>query len=118
MGNYYIVGTAGHIDHGKSALVEKLTGINPDRLEEEQKRGITLDIGLPISIMTIFLSPLLMCQVNEKLIKNMLVGAMGFDMCLFAVDVKEKIKAQTIEHANIINFLGVKNVLLLLQRVI
>jgi len=45
MGNYYIVGTAGHIDHGKSALVEKLTGINPDRLVEEQKRGITLDIG-------------------------------------------------------------------------
>jgi len=61
--------------------------------------------------MTIFLFPLLMCQVNEKLIKNMLVGAMGFDMCLFAVDVKEKIKAQTIEHANIINFLGVKNVI-------
>jgi len=111
MGNYYIVGTAGHIDHGKSALVEKLTGINPDRLEEEQKRGITLDIGfayldyddLSISFVDV--------PGHEKLIKNMLVGAMGFDMCLFAVDVKEKIKAQTIEHANIINFLGVKNVI-------
>lgn len=111
MGNYYIVGTTGHIDHGKSALVEKLTGINPDRLEEEQKRGITLDIGfayldyddLSISFVDV--------PGHEKLIKNMLVGAMGFDMCLFAVDVKEKIKAQTIEHANIINFLGVKNVI-------
>ena len=111
MGNYYIVGTAGHIDHGKSALIEKLTGINPDRLVEEQKRGITLDIGfsyldyddLSISFVDV--------PGHEKLIKNMLVGAMGFDMCLFAVDAKEKIKAQTIEHANIINFLGVKNII-------
>jgi len=90
MGNYYIVGTAGHIDHGKSALVEKLTGINPDRLIEEQKRGITLDLGfsyldyedLSISFVDV--------PGHEKLIKNMVAGATGFDICLFAVDGREK----------------------------
>ena len=116
MGNYYIVGTAGHIDHGKSALVEKLTGINPDRLIEEQKRGITLDLGfayldyedLSISFVDV--------PGHEKLVKNMVAGATGFDMCLFAVDGREKIKAQTVEHANIINFLGVKNIIIAITK--
>ena len=116
MGSYYIVGTAGHIDHGKSTLVEKLTGINPDRLIEEQKRGITLDLGfayldyedLSISFVDV--------PGHEKLIKNMVAGATGFDMCLFAVDGREKIKAQTVEHANIINFLGVKDIIVAITK--
>lgn len=116
MANYYIVGTAGHIDHGKSALVEKLTGINPDRLIEEQKRGITLDLGfsyldyedLSISFVDV--------PGHEKLIKNMVAGATGFDMCLFAVDGREKIKAQTLEHANIIDFLGVKDIIVAITK--
>jgi selenocysteine-specific elongation factor len=116
MANYYIVGTAGHIDHGKSALVEKLTGINPDRLIEEQKRGITLDLGfsyldyedLSISFVDV--------PGHEKLIKNMVAGATGFDMCLFAVDGREKIKAQTLEHANIIDFLGVKDIVVAITK--
>ncbi|MDY6820186.1 MAG: selenocysteine-specific translation elongation factor [Deferribacterota bacterium] len=108
---YIIVGTAGHIDHGKTKLVEKLTGINPSRLKEEHAREITLDLGfayldaddLSISFVDV--------PGHEKLIKNMIAGSMGFNICLFAVDAREKIKAQTVEHANIIEFLGVKSII-------
>jgi len=102
-----IVGTAGHIDHGKSALVERLTGTQPDRLREEQERGITLDLGfagIEINSTTISFVDV---PGHEKLIRNMIAGATGIDIILFAVDSTEGIKPQTIEHADILSVLNI-----------
>lgn len=106
---YITLGTAGHIDHGKSALVEALTGINPDRLKEEKERGITIDLGfafldlpgdLRIGIVDV--------PGHERLIKNMLAGAGGIDMVLLVIAADEGIMPQTREHLAICNLLRIK----------
>src|SRR4030066_1570085 len=97
-----IVGTAGHIDHGKSALVKALTGTDPDRLEEERRRGMTIDLGfahsdLPgerrVGIVDV--------PGHERLIRNMLAGATGIDLVLFVVAADEGGMPQTREHLDI-----------------
>ncbi|TYB33163.1 MAG: selenocysteine-specific translation elongation factor [Flexistipes sinusarabici] len=111
-----IVGTAGHIDHGKSALVERLTGIHPDRFREEQERGITLDLGfaaLEIDNTTISFVDV---PGHEKLIRNMIAGATGIDIILFAVDATEGIKPQTIEHADILSVLNIEILIVVLTK--
>ena len=116
MGNYYIVGTAGHIDHGKSSLVEKLTGTNPDRLIEEKKRGITIDLGFAYLYSDDVILSFIDVPGHEGFIKNMIAGAAGFDICLMAIDCLELIMPQTIEHTNIVNLLGIKDIIIAITK--
>ena len=103
-----IVGTAGHIDHGKTALVKALTGIDADRLEEEKRRGITIDLGFAHLALT---SSLRLGFVDvpghERFVKNMLAGVGGIDLVLFVVAANESIKPQTREHFDICRLLGI-----------
>jgi selenocysteine-specific elongation factor len=104
---HVIVGTAGHIDHGKSSLVEALTGTNPDRLEEEKRRGITIDLGfafLPIGDVRLGLVDV---PGHERFVRNMLAGVGGIDLVLLVVAGDESIKPQTREHFDICRLLGI-----------
>ncbi|HEV2351346.1 MAG TPA: selenocysteine-specific translation elongation factor [Terriglobia bacterium] len=106
---YIVVGTAGHIDHGKSALVQALTGTNPDRLEEEKRRGITIDLGfahldLGEDLRVAFVD----VPGHERFIKNMLAGVGGIDLVLLVVAADESIKPQTREHFDICKLLGIR----------
>src|SRR5436309_13583196 len=104
----YVVGTAGHVDHGKSTLVQALTGIDPDRLQEEKDRGMTIDLGfawlkLPggreVSIVDV--------PGHERFIKNMLAGVGGVDIALLVVAADEGVMPQTREHVAILDLLGI-----------
>src|SRR5215472_7661454 len=103
-----IVGTAGHIDHGKSALVEALTGTHPDRLEEEKRRGITIDLGFALLEETGVRFGFVDVPGHERFVSNMLAGAAGVDVLLLVVAADESIKPQTREHFDICRLLGVK----------
>lgn len=103
-----VIGTAGHIDHGKTALVRALTGIDTDRLEEEKRRGISIDLGfahleLPPDIRLSFVD----VPGHERFIKNMLAGVGGIDLVLFIVAADESIKPQTREHFDICRLLRI-----------
>ena len=102
-----IVGTAGHIDHGKTALVKALTGVDADRLKEEKARGITIDLGYAYSDLGDG-RQLGFVDVpgHERFVHNMLAGATGIDAALLVVSAVEGIKPQTIEHLQIVDLLG------------
>jgi selenocysteine-specific elongation factor len=102
-----IVGTAGHIDHGKSALVEALTGTNPDRLEEEKRRGITIDLGFAFLEMDDVKLGFVDVPGHERFVKNMLAGVGGIDVLLLVVAADESIKPQTREHFDICRLLEI-----------
>jgi selenocysteine-specific elongation factor len=103
-----IVGTAGHIDHGKTALVKALTGIDTDRLEEEKRRGITIDLGFAHLQLTGALRlGFVDVPGHERFVKNMLAGVGGIDLLLFAIAADESIKPQTREHFDICRLLGI-----------
>ncbi len=113
----YVIGTAGHIDHGKSTLVKALTGIDPDRLREEKERGMTIDLGfawlrLPsgreVSIVDV--------PGHERFIKNMLAGVGGIDLALLVVAADEGIMPQTEEHLAILELLRVKRAIIALTK--
>jgi len=103
-----IVGTAGHIDHGKSALVEALTGANPDRLEEEKRRGITIDLGFAFFGQGELRLGIVDVPGHERFVRNMLAGAGGIDLVLLVVACDESVKPQTREHFDICRLLGVQ----------
>src|ERR1700731_3101071 len=108
-----IVGTAGHIDHGKTALVKALTGIDADRLEEEKRRGITIDIGfahLELALPSGEILRLGFVDVpgNERFVRNMLAGVGGIDLVLLVIAADESIKPQTREHFDICRLLSVR----------
>ena len=103
-----IVGTAGHIDHGKSALVEALTGTHPDRLAEEKRRGITIDLGFAFLEENGVRFGFVDVPGHERFISNMLAGAAGVDVVLLVIAADESIKPQTREHFDICRLLGVK----------
>ncbi|MGA7839968.1 MAG: selenocysteine-specific translation elongation factor [Candidatus Acidiferrales bacterium] len=104
---HVIVGTAGHIDHGKSSLVEALTGTNPDRLEEEKRRGITLDLGFAFLDLDGVRLGLVDVPGHERFVRNMLAGAGGIDLVLLVIAADEGIKPQTREHFEICRLLGI-----------
>src|ERR1700723_3827141 len=104
---HVIVGTAGHIDHGKSALVEALTGTNPDRLEEEKRRGITIDLGFAFLNLDGVRFGFVDVPGHERFVRNMLAGVGGIDLVLFVVAADESIKPQTREHFDICRLLGI-----------
>src|SRR5690349_3007734 len=108
-----IVGTAGHIDHGKSALVRALTGTDPDRLEEEKRRGITIDIGFAnLDLTASSGEPIRIGFVDvpghERFVRNMLAGIGGIDLVLLVIAADEAIKPQTREHFDICRLLSVR----------
>jgi selenocysteine-specific elongation factor len=102
-----IVGTAGHIDHGKSALVEALTGTHPDRLAEEKRRGITIDLGFAFLEEENVRFGFVDVPGHERFVSNMLAGAAGLDLVLLVISAEESIKPQTREHFEICRLLGV-----------
>ena len=104
---HVIVGTAGHIDHGKSSLVEALTGTNPDRLEEEKRRGITIDLGFAFLTDGGVSFGFVDVPGHERFVRNMLAGAGGIDIVLLVVAADESIKPQTQEHLDICRLLGI-----------
>src|SRR6201997_3957681 len=103
-----IVGTAGHIDHGKSTLVEALTGTHPDRLAEEKRRGITIDLGFAFREENGVRFGFVDVPGHERFVSNMLAGAAGIDVLLLVIAADESIKPQTREHFDICRLLGVK----------
>ena len=112
-----IAGTAGHIDHGKSALVRALTGIDPDRLEEEKRRGITIDLGFAHLQVTAELRVgFIDVPGHERFVKNMLAGAGGIDLVLFVIAADESIKPQTREHFEICRMLGIRRGIVVLTK--
>ena len=113
-----VVATAGHVDHGKSSLVELLTGVNPDRLEEERRRGLTIDLGfahttLPSGEGISFID----VPGHVKFIGNMLAGVGGVDACLFVVAATEGWKPQSEEHLRILELVGLGHGLIALTKV-
>lgn len=111
-----IVGTAGHIDHGKSALVEALTGTHPDRLAEEKRRGITIDLGFAFREENGIRFGFVDVPGHERFVSNMLAGAGGMDMVLLVIAADESIKPQTREHLDICSLLGVQRGIVVLTK--
>jgi len=111
-----IVGTAGHIDHGKSSLVEALTGTHPDRLEEEKRRGITIDLGFAFLEQGGVQFGFVDVPGHERFVGNMLAGAAGIDLVLLVVAADESIKPQTREHFDICRLLGIERGLVALTK--
>jgi selenocysteine-specific elongation factor len=111
-----IVGTAGHIDHGKSSLVEALTGTHPDRLEEEKRRGITIDLGFAFLEEGGVRFGFVDVPGHERFVGNMLAGAAGIDLVLLVIAADESIKPQTREHFDICRLLGIERGLVALTK--
>jgi selenocysteine-specific elongation factor len=111
-----IVGTAGHIDHGKSALVRALTGTDPDRLPEEKKRGITIDLGFADLILDNLHIGFVDVPGHERFVKNMLAGAHGIDLLALVIAADEGVMPQTREHFDICRLLGVRNGLVVITK--
>src|SRR4051794_30224442 len=114
----HVVGTAGHVDHGKSTLVQALTGMDPDRLAEEKERGLTIDLGfawttLPSGRALAFVD----VPGHVRFIKNMLAGVGAVDACLFVVAATEGWKPQSEEHLRIVELLGISHGLIALTKV-
>lgn len=105
----FVVGTAGHIDHGKTALVKALTGVDTDRWEEEKRRGITIDLGFaPIDLGEGLEASVVDVPGHEGFVRNMLAGATGIDVAILVVAADEGIMPQTTEHLAIVELLGVR----------
>ena len=111
-----IVGTAGHIDHGKSALVRALTGTDPDRLPEEKRRGITIDLGFADLELDDLRIGFVDVPGHERFIKNMLAGAHGIDLLALVIAADESVMPQTREHFDICRLLGVNNGLVVITK--
>src|SRR5438094_3351875 len=104
-----ILGTAGHIDHGKTSLVKALTGIDCDRLPEEKARGITIDIGFARLDLRDYRLGIVDVPGHERFIKNMLAGATGIDLALLVVAADDSVMPQTREHLEILKLLGLRH---------
>src|ERR671925_1517485 len=102
------VGTAGHVDHGKTWLVRALTGKDTDRLPEEQARGVSIDLGYaPLELGDGLRLSLIDVPGHERFVRNMVAGASGIDLFLLVVDAGEGVRQQTREHVEILRLLGV-----------
>lgn len=113
-----VIGTAGHIDHGKSTLVRALTGVDPDRLKEEKARGLTIDLGFaPLELPDGRLVGIVDVPGHERFIKNMVAGASGIDLVVLVVAADDGVMPQTREHLSIMGLLGVERGMIALTKV-
>lgn len=113
-----VVGTAGHIDHGKSSLVRRLTGIDPDRLPEEKDRGLTIDLGFaPMKLADGELVGIIDVPGHEKFIRNMVAGASGIDIVVLVVAADDSVMPQTREHLDIMTILGVRKGVIAINKI-
>ncbi len=108
MQKYLILGTAGHIDHGKTSLIRALTGVDTDRLPEEKKRGITIELGYAKLLVGEFQLGIVDVPGHERFVRQMLAGATGMDMVMLIVAADDSIKQQTREHLDILRLLNLK----------
>lgn len=114
---HVIIGTAGHVDHGKTALVKALTGVDTDRLAEEKRRGLTIETGFArMDWPDGLCAGVVDVPGHEKFIKNMLAGAGGIDLAMLVVAADEGIMPQTVEHLDILSLLGVRSGLVVLTK--
>ena len=112
-----IIGTAGHIDHGKTALVKALTGVDTDRLPEEKRRGITIDLGFaPLSLEGIGTVGMIDVPGHEDFVRSMLVGASGIDVALLVIAADEGVMPQTREHLLILSLLEIPQLVVALTK--
>jgi len=111
---HVVVGTAGHIDHGKSALVRALTGTDPDRLKEEKERGMTTDLGFAFlgEDVTVIDVP-----GHEKFVRHMLAGASSIDLVVLVVAADDSVMPQTREHFEICRLMGIRKGLVAVNKV-
>ena len=113
-----VVGTAGHIDHGKSSLVKALTGIDPDRLKEEKERGLTIDLGFArLKLADGRWLGLVDVPGHERFVRNMVAGCTGLDLAMLVVAADDGVMPQTIEHVDILDLLGVRGGLIALTKI-
>lgn len=114
---HVIIGTAGHVDHGKSALIRALTGIETDRLKEEKERGLSIELGFAyFDLPDGSRAGIVDVPGHERFIRNMLSGAYGMDMVLLVVDAKEGVQEQTLEHLEILDLLGISTGILVMTK--
>src|SRR3954470_17543581 len=121
---HFIVATAGHVDHGKSALVKALTGTDPDRLPEEKARGITIDLGFAhLKLSTLNPQPstfhlgLVDVPGHEDFVKNMVAGVGSIDLALLVVAADDGWMPQTEEHLQILSYLGISRGVVALTKI-
>ncbi len=115
--SHLTIGTAGHVDHGKSALVEALTGVHPDRLKEEKERGMTIDLGftfMPLSDGRQV--PIVDVPGHERFLKTMVAGVSGIHLVLFVVAADEGVMPQTLEHFGTVRYMGVDSGIVVLTK--
>lgn len=114
----YIIGTAGHIDHGKTSLIKALTGQDTDRLKEEKERGISIDLGFAhLDLPDGTSAGVVDVPGHERFIKNMLAGAHGIDLVLFTVAADDGVMPQSEEHLDIVHLLGVKLAIFVITKI-
>ncbi len=117
MSRRVIIGTAGHIDHGKSAIVRALTGVDPDRLKEEKARGITIELGFAhMQLPSGTLAGIVDVPGHERFVRTMVAGAAGIDIVLLVIGIDEGIKPQTREHMDICRLLSIRHGLVVLNK--
>lgn len=114
---HIIIGTAGHVDHGKTTLIKALTGTDTDRLKEEQERGMTIDLGFAsLTLADGTIAGIVDVPGHEKFIRNMLAGAVGMDIVMLVIAADEGIMPQTVEHLDILRLLDVKSGVIVLTK--
>ena len=115
---HLIIGTAGHVDHGKSVLIKALTGIDTDRLQEEKRRGISIDLGFAsFSLPGGRLAGVVDVPGHQRFIHNMLAGAGGMDLVLLVVDATEGVMPQTREHLQILELLNIHRGIVVITKI-
>lgn len=116
--HHVIIGTAGHVDHGKTSLIKALTGIDTDRWEEEKRRGLSIGLGFAhFNLPDGSKAGIIDVPGHERFIRNMLVGVWGMDLVLLVVDAIEGVRPQTIEHLNIIDLLGISTGIVVITKI-
>jgi len=113
---HFILATAGHVDHGKTALVRALTGVDTDRLPEEKARGITIDLGFAYLALPGFSVGVIDVPGHEDFVRNMIAGVGSIDLALFVVAANDGWMPQTEEHLQILEHLGVTNAVVALTK--
>ena len=116
-GRYLILGTAGHIDHGKTSLIKALTGTDTDRLPEEQRRGMTIELGFAGLELEDVQFGVVDVPGHERFVRTMVAGATGMDLALIVVAADDSVMPQTIEHVEILHLLGVRHAVVAVTKI-